>query len=506
MFASIFEKIKSPDTVALQGDTFSIDKDIREAVLLVTKKAGTATVLMDPSGKKNIQGKSAKNIQWYSSNIFDMITISEPTAGKWKVRLSSREGNRIFVLTNLKLKSSFDKNTVTRGDKVIIDAWIERDEKRIAEREILDQIIFSAEVTGPDGKGIKISLAGKAAPDEGIFAGELTASQTGDYTVKLSAEGKTFNRIKDLLFKVVEPSAPPAAPVQAQPQIAEKTIPPVQPAEEIDWVMTLLLVGTTHTALIILVVVCFVWGRKYKKLYLAAGSETPVGSVQEPDESVEKPEMPEIAIEPEIPEPAPAADAVQADDLAGPPEPQVEEGGPESERTRKLLGMIDFQKNIITELMLVKDVFENARMRLGALPQRNRDEQDKVKAIAESHGITDEVGSPLAALEDNTSELASYSMVLEKEESRLTDKFRHWEEELKRLSAGEEYIPTAILVEPAGPAGQTAELEAKIRELEDAMMAKDRKMKALEQQYEDIEKEYMILYHAAQKQKQQPDI
>jgi hypothetical protein len=74
------------------------------------------------------------------------------------------------------------------------------------------------------------------------------------------------------------------------------------------------------------------------------------------------------------------------------------------------------------------------------------------------------------------------------------------------LSAGEEYIPTAILVEPAGPAGQTAELEAKIRELEDAMMAKDRKMKALEQQYEDIEKEYMILYHAAQKQKQQPDI
>jgi len=156
--------------------------------------------------------------------------------------------------------------------------------------------------------------------------------------------------------------------------------------------------------------------------------------------------------------------------------------------------------------MLVKDILENARMRLAALPKRNRDQQDKVKTVAESHGLTDEVSGPLSALEDDTSELVSYVMVLEKEESRLADKFRHWEEELKRLLAGEEYIPTAILVEPAGPARPAAELETKITELEDELMAKDRKMKALEQQYEDIEKEYMILYHAAQKQKQQPDI
>ena len=157
--------------------------------------------------------------------------------------------------------------------------------------------------------------------------------------------------------------------------------------------------------------------------------------------------------------------------------------------------------------MLVKDILENARMRLEALPQRNKDQQDKVKAIAESHGLMDEVSSSVSALEDDTSKLVSYIMVLEKEESRLSDKFRHWEEELNRLLAGEEYIPTAILVEPAPPAGQTAELEARITEMEDQLMAKDRKMKALEQQYEDIEKEYMILYHAQQKQKQkQPEI
>ena len=525
MFASIFEKIKSPDSVALQGDTFTIDGDIREAVLLITKKAGTTTVLIDPSGKKNIQGRSAKNIQWYSSNIFDMITVQEPTAGKWKVRLSSREGNRIFVLTNLKLKSSFGKNTLTKGDKVVIDAWLEKDDKRITEKDVLDQVIFSAEVIGPDSKSLKIPLTGKAAPDEGIYAGEFTTTQSGDYMVQLSAEGKTFNRMKDFLFKAVEPSAPPAVLAQVQTQTAEKVMPPLRAAEEIDWEKTLLLVGITDIILIALAVFLFVRGRRYKTLYLAALSEHSVLPAQEPVESLEnidtvtieeeehavaieeKPEIPGIAKDPDILEAAVAAEAVPTDELTGSTGGLAEETGPESERIKKLLGIIDFQKNIIAELMLVKDILENARMRLEALPQRNKDQQDKVRAIAESHGLMDEVSSSVSALEDDTSKLVSYIMVLEKEESRLSDKFRHWEEELNRLLAGEEYIPTAILVEPAPPAGQTAELEARITEMEDQLMAKDRKMKALEQQYEDIEKEYMILYHAQQKQKQkQPEI
>jgi len=520
MFASIFEKIKSPDSVALQGDAFTIDGAIREAILLITKTAGTTTVLIDPSGKKHIQGKSAKNIKWYSSNIFDMITVQEPTAGKWKVRLSSREGNRIFVLTNLKLKSSFEKNALTKGDKVVIDAWIEKDDKRITEKEVLDQIIFSADVIGPDHKSLKIPLTGKAAPDEGIYAGELTLAQSGDYMVKLSAEGKTFNRTKDILFKSVEPSAPPAVAAQVQRQTPERAIPPSRGAEQIDWEKTLLLAGITDITLIALAVFLFVWGRRYKALYLAALSENSGLPPKEPVESVEntetvtaeekeqvaaieeKPEIPGIAKEPAILEVAAQAEAVLTDARTGSNGPLADKAGPESERIKKLLGIIDFQKKIIAELMLVKDMLENARMHLGALPQRNKDQQAKVKAIAESHGLMDEVGSSVSALQDDTSKLVSYIMVLEKEESRLAEKFRQWEEELNRLLAGEEYIPTAILVEPGQSAGQTAELEAKITEMEDALMAKERKMKALEQQYEDIEKEYMILYHAQQKQKQ----
>src|SRR5208337_2966234 len=98
IFASMFEKIKSPDAVPFDGDSFSIDKDIKEAIVFISKKAGTMTTLVDPFGK---------NIQWFESKLFDLITIRDPLPGKWKVNLSTKEGNRVFVITNLSLKSSF---------------------------------------------------------------------------------------------------------------------------------------------------------------------------------------------------------------------------------------------------------------------------------------------------------------------------------------------------------------------------------------------------------------
>ena len=515
MFASIFEKIKSPDSVALEGDTFTIDKDVKEAVLLITKQAGTATVLMDPSGKKIIQGKSEKNVQWYSSGIFDMITIQGPMTGKWKVRLSSREGNRIFVLTNLKLKSSFEKNTLNKGDKVAVDAWLEKDDKRISDREVLEQVKLSAEVIGADGKGVKIPLAAKAASEFGIYAGEISADRTGDFTFKLTAEGKTFNRSKELLFKVAEPSPLPA--IAAQGQTTEKAVAasqaPVHKDGDIDWGKTMLVLGTTYLALISLAVILFLWGRRYRKLYLAALSAPLVASAQSAEETTvievpaETPAEEVPAVEPSEDIETALADVADETIATVPAEIPVEGPDVDSVRIKKLLGIIEFQKGKIAELMLVKEMLGNARQRLGTLPARGRDMQDRVRAIAEAHGLADELKAPLSAGEDDAGELMSYIMVLGKEEERLADKFRQWEDELNKLMEGEEYIPPAVAEGSAVDAGMMAELEAKLTEMENQLMSKDRKMKALEHQYEDIEKEYMVLYQQQQKQQpQQPDI
>jgi len=210
IFALIFEKIKSPDEVPFEGDSFSIDKDIKEAIVFINKKAGTRTTLVEPSGKKNTPARYRQNMQWFEAKLFDLITISEPLHGKWKVNLSTKEGNKVFVITNLSLKSSFNSNFVKKNEKVSGDVWLERDGAILKEKDILDQIVLSADLDGPDGKSSKVGLGGGGQHESGIFSFEFIVPQTGDYALALKAEGPTFKRTKTIGFKSVGPA--PASP------------------------------------------------------------------------------------------------------------------------------------------------------------------------------------------------------------------------------------------------------------------------------------------------------
>jgi hypothetical protein len=217
IFESMFEKIKSPDAVPFDGNSFVLDKDIKEAIIFISKKAGTMTTLVEPSGKKNTPAKYGQNIQWYETKLFDLITIREPLSGKWKVNLSTKEGNKVFVITDLGLKCSFNSNFVNKNEKVKGDVWLERDGVILKEKDLLDQIALSAELAGPDGKSSKVELHVSGQPEGGVFSFEFVVPQTGDYALTLLAEGRTFKRTKTIQFKVVEPAM--------QPPAAEKNLP-----------------------------------------------------------------------------------------------------------------------------------------------------------------------------------------------------------------------------------------------------------------------------------------
>jgi Mg-chelatase subunit ChlD len=454
MFASIFEKIKSPDSVALQGDSFDMDKDVKEAVLLITKQSGTSTVLIDPAGKKSTKAKAPKNIQWFASAVFDMITIDAPMTGRWKVSLSSKEGNRIFVLTDLKLKTSFTATALKKGDKVVLDAWLEKDDKKIAESAVLGQVTFSAEVSAPAGNKVVVPLTAKPAPDAGIYAAEISVEQAGDYSVKLSAVGKTFNRAKQLHFNSVEPP-------QAAPPPASKPEPALVWEDILDWQLVSMICGAVIAVLLILIIALLLRARKYRRLYrVAARPEDKVPVQQTVEEPVED--------RPEETESKQRAD---------------------SARISKLLGVIDFQKSKIAELMQVKEVLESSRKKLGDLPVRSRLQHDRLKSLSESHGMADEAAKPLLSLEEDMGELVSYVLLLEKEEIRLVGKFREWEDNFKQLMEGEELSAQDI-----------ARIGEKLKEAQEQLKAKNAEVENLKKQMGSLDKEYMTLYHQQQAQ------
>ncbi|MBF0329204.1 MAG: VWA domain-containing protein [Nitrospirae bacterium] len=210
-FTDMFEKMKSPDSVPLEGEEFSIDKDITEATLVITKKSGTKTTLLDPAKKSYSPANRGSNIKWFESQVFDMITIQNPAQGRWKVKLSTTEGNRIFILTNLSLKSSMNKDFLDKGEKLVVDARLEKDGVLLKGSEILGQVSFYADIITSDGKTAKVELAdngqtGDSQAGDGIYSIGFSFSNVGDYVVKIVSEGKTFKREKSYRLKVNEPS------------------------------------------------------------------------------------------------------------------------------------------------------------------------------------------------------------------------------------------------------------------------------------------------------------
>ena len=198
IFTSIFEQVKFPDIVPLEGDSFYIDKEIQEATVLITKQTGTSTKLVDPLRTEIFYANTPKNIGWYQTRVFDLITIKKPTPGRWKVSLSAKEGNRVFVITDLILKSSINQNQVYQGEKIAIETWLEKKDKRVTDQKFLEPIFFMADIKEPNGNHTKFCLYSDKnegnIEKQGIYSNTFTFKQPGDYTIQIMADGKTFKR------------------------------------------------------------------------------------------------------------------------------------------------------------------------------------------------------------------------------------------------------------------------------------------------------------------------
>lgn len=218
VFSSIFEKIKSPDTLPLKDNSFMVDQDVREMTLLITKKdPGTAIAITDPSAKKLTAKKHSPDTQWFESNTFDMITMNQPAAGQWNIKFNAEEGNKVFIVTNLNLSSSFNQNFVNQGANLKIDAWFEKDNEVLKLKEVLEHIKISANVKTPDGRITELMLSGSGAagniiPPDGVYSAQFQVDQAGDYVIRLTAGAETFKREKEFTFKALKsPETKPAA-------------------------------------------------------------------------------------------------------------------------------------------------------------------------------------------------------------------------------------------------------------------------------------------------------
>jgi hypothetical protein len=200
VFTSIFESLKSPEMVPMNENSFIIDSSIEELTIVATKgDPDTEIQIISPDGDTYSSNHKYSGVGWFVSENFDMVTVQKPLEGKWEILFSTGESNKVYVITDLKLRSDFDQMYAIFGEQMDVRIWLEKDGSRITEDQVLNKISVYIELTGPDGNTAKLQAFYKG---DGLFLRTIAPFTPGNHKMKLVAEGMTFKRAKNFAFNV----------------------------------------------------------------------------------------------------------------------------------------------------------------------------------------------------------------------------------------------------------------------------------------------------------------
>jgi uncharacterized protein (TIGR03503 family) len=213
VFLRIFEKVGKPDSVPLKDNKFNIDPSITEATLLVFHKPGAKPTEVVPPGGEMFNADSApSNVSWHRDEGYDMLTITDPKAGEWRIRAEVDPDNRVMVVTDLKMLATDLPNRLIHGLSIPYQVSFTDHGKTISKLEFLRMVNVSASRVDSLGRSEPRPLSddgrkGDKQANDGlftmIFGGESIQSGMGELVI--NAKGRTFVRERRITYQVVPP-------------------------------------------------------------------------------------------------------------------------------------------------------------------------------------------------------------------------------------------------------------------------------------------------------------
>jgi hypothetical protein len=193
IFVRLFDDAVEQDRVPLQGNVFMVDSSIEEFTLLVFRNPEEGVIqLRGPDQQFYLAGDHPDFIQWYQDQGYELITVKAPVEGSWELFAIADAENRVTVLSDLQLKVSSLLNTLQLGEAPLISVEFLQDDGRIVDSAFLGLLDVQLIVMRPDNTRQAKRLE---THDGGVFTEALDIfDEPGRYLVKISVDGKTFQR------------------------------------------------------------------------------------------------------------------------------------------------------------------------------------------------------------------------------------------------------------------------------------------------------------------------
>jgi Mg-chelatase subunit ChlD len=235
VFAKIFEQSKEPNMLPLTENKFMVDSSIEEITIIANKKDDKSKIFLEsPKGKRISSKEKNKKMKWFVSSSFDMITMTKPEEGEWKI-LFSDNGNKAYIVANMQLRSDFKYNAESFYPELTINTWLTKDNETLSNDELIKNLEISLEIEHPDKKLENIQFTDAA--ENGVFKTIFKPTLDGIYSATVIVTSKTFQRQQFFSFKAEMPKEPPPKPEPViepvpEPEPEPEPEPAVEPKPE----------------------------------------------------------------------------------------------------------------------------------------------------------------------------------------------------------------------------------------------------------------------------------
>ncbi len=200
IFVKASDQVNKPLQVPLVGGDFRIDPLVKEFTALIYRKEGSKpAVLISPSRKRIEAATAPSTVKWFSDPRFDLVTVTKPENGQWKIEGDLDPDNRVTVVSNLDVMVSGLPEQVLAGEKMIMEMSLTDRGKPLINPRFLSlmEIGFSQD-SGEErftGQLSRDRQGAAVVPADGIYRARLGRTLTpGDHVFRVSVDGKTFTR------------------------------------------------------------------------------------------------------------------------------------------------------------------------------------------------------------------------------------------------------------------------------------------------------------------------
>ena len=458
----------------------------------------------------------------------------------------------------IELQSSLSSDHIRPGDTVKVYAWMAKDKEVQATVAMKRYLRMSASVRQPDGSRFSKALFdngldGDVKAGDGVFTCQFTADWTGEYHVRIIAEGKGFRKEHDHLFSSVMSGQAESPPLQGEQADKAESTSAVRSERAAPPAFTRTLFFMINGMIALL------WIAAFGYLFMRTRKTGPIritkkdvdfrqGVQTQAEEKIKqlvsdgkkgqegltsdatviadmhaarhrflegvidgvknsKEDLPAVwqKIYGSFDETVKVVlkdkkTALDEKDLL---QEKVEEIGGITEELKGAKVLADAQARKIAFLLSFKDVIAESQQKFDFLKKKNKELAQKLFDAAHTAGVADAMKAPLAEFGENYKQLELCVATLEQENERLVGEIKKWQNELEQIR---KQGPVTVGETSAEALVEKEDLKAMVRVLDESIRMKDKELAAALQRFESLEAEYMVLYQEKQAGQQQPDM